>query len=141
MNKFLILGNMNAITYKEVFSRFKNNELFIGYEFNKSMEFILPQDSKIYKREENGVKYASVSIGWYTNIKIDRKIPPLELTKEFNIKDYPLYDNYLAFNVNRTKDIPKNEYIEIEIDPKDYPKWKAVYGDDLEIIKEDENKN
>ena len=140
MNKFLILSPLNSVSYKEIFKKFIDSKMWPGYIFNRSIEFIIPSNSSKFKREENGNKYASVSIMWWTNL--DRKPnKPLDLTKEFNQKDYPVYDNYLAFEVSKVKDIPKNEYIEIEIDPKDYSKWKTVYGDDLEIIEDDENKN
>ena len=140
MKKFLILSPLNSVSYKEIFKRFMDSKMWPGYIFNRAIEFILPSDSSKFKREENGNKYASVSIMWWTNL-YRKPNKPLNLIKEFNSKDYPVYDNYLAFEVSKVKDIPKNEYIEIEIDPKDYPLWKKIYGDDLEIIEDDENKN
>ena len=54
--------------------------------------------------------------------------------KTYNPKDYPKYDNYLAFEVGKVADIPKDDFIDIEIPDNEYDKWKAVYGDNLTII-------
>ena len=59
---------------------------------------------------------------------------PLILTQRFDIKKYPRYDNYFAFNVDRVKDIPIDDYIEIDINPDELPEWIKVYGDDVEVI-------
>lgn len=59
---------------------------------------------------------------------------PLILTQRFDKKKYPRYDNYFAFNVDRVKDIPIDDYIEIVISPDELPEWIKVYGDDVEVI-------
>lgn len=76
------------------------------------------------------------NICWYSNIENDKRRTPLYLCKKYSSESYPKYDNYLAFNVDKVADIPMDDYIEIEIDEKDYPKWKESYGDDVEMIED-----
>lgn len=138
---FLIIGNNNAIGYKEIFSYIQENKIWLGIESNKTMEFRIPNTYKKYDRvDSNGQKFGKVpAISWFTNISHNKRNQPLDLYKNYNPKDYPKYDNYLAFNVDRVDEIPCDEYIEIEIDDADYDRWKAAYSDDVEIIKEGEN--
>ena len=139
--KFLIIGNMNAITYKEIFPYIKNNELWLGCSsFNSGMYFSVPNDyeyADTYKfdRERNGDKVMRVSsICWYTNIEYSRRNTPLDLYKKYSADEYPQYDNYLGFNVDKVADIPVDDFIDIEIPDEEYEKWKKVYGDDLVIL-------
>ena len=136
--KYVIVGLANAVVYKEIFPLIKNNKLWPGYGFNKTMEFSLDNSNTKYNRiDSNGTKYGKVpSIAWWTNIDLQNRHQPLLLCKSFNQQDYPVYDNYCAFNVNKVVDIPKDEYIEIEIPDEDYEFWKNTYGDDPEIISE-----
>lgn len=112
MKKFLIIGNMNAITYKEIFPLIKNNQLWIGVSFNKSKWFKVPDDYKKMDnasgyKEENGEKYILVKgIAWFTNMKYNKRNEPLMLTKKYDPEKYPKYDNYDAIEVSRIKDIP-----------------------------------
>lgn len=122
--KFLIIGNMNAITYKEVFPYIKNNQLWLGN--NAVKEFIQPDGS--VKKFGN--------ILWYTNIPHAKRNQPLDLWKKYTPIDNPLYDNYLAFNVNKVAEIPCDKYIDITINKNDYDKWKTSYGEDVEIVEQ-----
>lgn len=74
--------------------------------------------------------------------KTEAAKPPVTLTKSFYDYDYPLYDNYLGWNVDKVKDIPiefaDDKGIIINIADEDYDKWKSVYGDDLEIVHEED---
>lgn len=112
MKKFLIIGNMNAITYKEIFPLIKNNQLWIGVSFNKSKWFKVPDDYKKMDnatgyKEENGEKYILVkSIAWFTNMEHNKRNEPLILTKKYDPALYPKYDNYDAIEVSKTCDIP-----------------------------------
>lgn len=112
MKKFLIIGNMNAITYKEIFPLIKENKVWIGVFFNKSRWFKVPDDYKKMDnvsgyKEENGEKYILVnSIAWFTNMKYNKRNEPLILTKKYDPALYPKYDNYDAINVDKVKDIP-----------------------------------
>ena len=108
--KFIILGNNNAITYKEIFPLIKNGKMWLGYSANKTMTFRL---SNHYNRwnyiDENGNKYGNVpAITWYTNLDIKKRHEELILVKKYNPLDYPKYDNYDAIEVSKVKDIPKD---------------------------------
>lgn len=92
--KFVIIGSQNAITYKEIFPLLKNDKIWLGY--NHVKEFTKP-DGSIQKFG---------NICWYTNIDIDKRHEFLELTKNYNPKVYPKYDNYDAINVDKVIDIP-----------------------------------
>ncbi len=128
--EFLIIGNKNAITYKEIFPYIKNNELWLG--FTEPGDFILPDKNKT--KNVNGL------CRWFTNIPHDKRNQPLDLYKKYDPKDSPMYDNYCAFNVDKVSDIPIDEYIEIKVKDEEISKWKATYGDDAEIIEENNEK-
>lgn len=96
MKKFLILGNKNAITYKDVFPHIKNNEMWLGT--STPNEFDLP--------DGNGTKKVSGLCRWFTNIQHSKYNEPLELTNTYNPTDYPKYDNYDVVEVSKTCDIP-----------------------------------
>ena len=141
--KFLIIGNLNAITYKEIFPLIKENKMWLGVSTNGSNRwFKVPNDYEHKPnaagfKEIDGEKFLFVNgIMWYTNIDHQKRHQPIDLYKHYNEEEYPKYDNYCAFNVNKTCDIPIDEYIEIDIPDEDYNMWKKIYGDDVEIIKE-----
>lgn len=111
--KFLIIGNNNAVTYKEIFPLIKENKLWVGIStFNNGMYFAIPNDYEYkdtykFKREIDGKKVMRVaSICWFTNIEHSKLNLPLDLYKKYNPKDYPKYDNYNAINVDKVTDIP-----------------------------------
>ena len=94
--KFLIIGNMNAITYKEIFPYIMESKLWLG--MNHISEFIQPDGNK----EKFG------NILWFTNLPNQKRTEPMELWKEYNPEVYPKYDNYDAINVDKTYMIPKD---------------------------------
>lgn len=98
--KFLIIGNKNAITYKEVFPLIKDNKLWLGYTSPK--EFIQPDGDE--------PKSMTGLTRWFTNLEIKKRKEDLLLYKKYNAKDYPKYDNYDAINVDKVKDIPMDYY-------------------------------
>ena len=120
--KFLVIGNMNAITYKEVFPLIKDNKLWLGNGFNAGNAFFaIPKNdvsdyaSGVYDSSTNLVKFRNCC--WFTNIDHGRRHRPLELMTmadniKFNkkIKDcpYPKYDNYDAIEVCVTNGIPSD---------------------------------
>lgn len=105
--KFIILGNNNAITYKEIFPYIKNNELWLGVHSNKTMDFGMPDAYEKWDRIENGVKIGKVpAISWFTNIPHNHRNTPLDLFRKYNETDYPKYDNYDAIEVSRVENIP-----------------------------------
>lgn len=124
--KFLIIGNVNCITYKEIFPLIKENKMWCGCRFNKrvngrNMMFTVPENypstgTEIYI--ENGKRYISVAgTGWFTNLEHGRRHQPLQLMtmadnlkfskhKEILEEGYPKYDNYDAIEVKYTDAIP-----------------------------------
>lgn len=110
---FLIIGNVNAISYKEVFPLIKENKMWLGVSsFNKGMYFGVPDDytyADTYKfdRERNGKKVMRVSsICWFTNLDHKKRHEELVLYKKYNKEEYPKYDNYDAIEVSKVTDIP-----------------------------------
>lgn len=109
--KFLIIGNMNAITYKEIFPYIKNNELWLGVTGVKDMSFKVPASYEARKTrfwiDENGQHWRSLGNGcWYTNIGHPRRNTELDLYRKYNEIDYPKYDNYDAIEVSKVEKIP-----------------------------------
>ncbi len=108
--KFLLIGNQNAITYKEIFPLIQNNEVWTGYRFGE-MKFKVPECSKPRKYrywvDESGQKWRSLGNAmWLTNLDNDRRHELITMTKTYNPNDYPHYDNYDAINVKTIRDIP-----------------------------------
>ena len=110
--KFLIIGNMNAITYKEIFPLIKDNKLWLGASIKSGdRKFYVPDNYPLNASgcgiDEKGKRFIRVKgVRWFTNIEDAKRNLPLDLYKKYNPKDYPKYDNYDAINVNKTSDIP-----------------------------------
>jgi hypothetical protein len=109
--KFLILGDQNAITYKETFGYIKDNKLWLGYDnggtkwFQVPMDYDIPTESR--KKIVNGVKYFSMGrILWFTNLDTTKRHENLVLYKKYTPKEFPKYDNYDVINVDKVYDIP-----------------------------------
>jgi len=108
--KFIIIGNQNAITYKEIFPLIMQNRLWLGY-YNGDMAFTVPKDSEPratrYWQDETGQKWRSMgNICWFTNIDHKKRHEMLDLYKTYTPEEYPRYDNYNAINVDKVADIP-----------------------------------
>lgn len=108
--KYLLIGNQNAITYKEIFPYIKNGKAWIGYHFG-DMAFKVPQDTMPRNTrfwvDENGQKWRSLGNAmWLTNLDTQRKHQKLELTAYYTPDKYPKYDTFNAINVSRVCDIP-----------------------------------
>lgn len=101
--KFLIIGNMNAITFKEIFPLIKNNKLWAGVNSKGGTR---KGNSLLFKTETGEMK--AVSSWWFTNIENKRHQTPLDLYKTYagHEDEYPKYDNYDAINVNKSSNIP-----------------------------------
>lgn len=141
--KYIIIGNGNAVTYKEIFPLIKENKMWLGNKcFSGGMDFIAGDTydnskCKHPKYNDNGDTIINVMMCvWFTNVPHAKRNQPLDLFKKYSKDYYPQYDNYLGFECSKTAEIPIDDYIEIEIDEKDYSKWKEAYGDDVEIIEE-----
>ncbi len=108
--QYLLIGNQNAITYKEIFPYIKENKAWVGYRFG-DMAFRVPADTEPRNTrfwiDESGQKWRSLGNAmWLTNIDIERRYQKLELTKKYDPNDYPKYDNYDGINVKKVADIP-----------------------------------
>jgi hypothetical protein len=110
--KLIILGNMNAITYKEVFPLIKENKIWFGASIHSGdREFQVPESYPLNaagsRIDENGNKFIRVKgVRWFTNIDYPQRHEDIILYKRYNSEEYPHYDNYDAINVNATNDIP-----------------------------------
>ena len=108
--KFLIIGNINALTYKEIFPLIKENKIWLGY-FSGCMKFKVPEHYKqratAYWIDENGQKWRSLgNICWFTNLEVSKRHENLTLYKKYNPEEYPKYDNYDAIEVSKVAEIP-----------------------------------
>ena len=106
--QFLIIGNTNALTYKETFRMFQQDKIRTGYtNFNVGMFFAVPDSFEKFHHIENGQKMARVSTScWFTNLPVAKHKEDLVLYKHYTPEEYPTYDNYDAINVNTYTDIP-----------------------------------
>ena len=115
--KFLIIGNKNAITYKEIFPLIKENKLWVGYTpMGTDMLFDLPKETaeEMLKEGKVGSRYKIVNgkvLGrstsiWFTNLDHNKRHEPLILYRTYTPDVYPHYDNYDAIEVSKTADIP-----------------------------------
>ena len=110
--KFLILGDQNAITYKEIFPLIKENKIWLGASIhNGDREFRVPDDYPLsaagYRVDKEGNKYIRVKgVRWFTNLDYKERHEELTLYKKYTPEEYPKYDNYDAIEVSKTSDIP-----------------------------------
>lgn len=130
--KFVVIASMNAITYKEFFPLLKDNKVWLGY--NSVKEFIKPDGST--------QKFGNIC--WYTNLDIDKRHKELVLTKKYNPKDYPKYDNYDAIECNKVANIPADYfpcwYFCDKADVCEYAQKRGV-GDSIACCDADETAN
>ena len=104
--KFVVIGNQNAVTYKEVFPLIKENRIWLGC-YSGNMEFRVPGDyeahsenDKRFWTDESGQNWRSIgTASWFTNLDIRKRHDELILVKRYKPEDYPKYDNYDAINV------------------------------------------
>jgi len=112
--KFLIIGNVNAITYKECFKLIKENKMWLGVSIHSGdREFRVPDDYPLnaagYRVDGEGHKYIRVKgVRWFTNMDYEERHNHFDLYKKYLPKEFPKYDNYDAINVDKTSDIPEN---------------------------------
>ena len=92
--KFLIIGNINAITFQVCFEQIKKNKMWIGY--NTVRLFGKP----------DGTIYETARTFWYTNLDIDKRNEEFILYKKYAPKNYQKYDNYDAINVDKAVNMP-----------------------------------
>lgn len=110
--KFIILGNMNAVTYKEVFPLFRDNKVWYGESIRSGdRKFYVPDNYPLNATscgiDANGRRFIRVKgVRWFTNMDTARRHEPIALTHQYNPNDNPHYENYDAIDVGRTKNIP-----------------------------------
>ena len=111
--KFLIIGNMNAITYKEIFPLIKENKLWLGYGFQRDPHFRVPDDyeerATRFWIDERGQKWRSFgNMHWFTNLDVRKRHEDILLFKRYAEEPelFPHYDNYDAIEVPKTAFIP-----------------------------------
>ena len=111
--KFLIIGNQNAITYKEIFRLIKENKIWLGnnsgaWKFEVPFEKSLEENSKVTV-DSNGKCWQSFgNICWFTNLSHNKRNEKLILYKNYTPEDYPKYDNYDAIEVGKVVNIPQD---------------------------------
>lgn len=116
--KFLIIGNINAITYKDIFKLIQEDKVWLGVNLGRGISgFIVPESYELYGTEaridSEGNRIVSPNnCLWLTNLDIARRHEYIPLTQiyEGNEDRYPKYDNYDGINVGRTQDIPRDYF-------------------------------
>lgn len=111
--KFIIVGSLNAIHYKEIFPLIKQNRMWLGYGFaNGNAFFKIPIESKreyatgVFDEETGLVKFRNCT--WFTNIDHKKRHELLILYKHYSPNEYPKYDNYDAIEVSKIDEIPSD---------------------------------
>ena len=111
---FVIVGNQNAVTYREIFPLIRDNKVWLGYN-NGHFWFKVPDTYEIkktdFKIDEDGQKWRRMgNICWFTNLDIEKRHEDMTLFRSYSPKEYPRYDDCNAIEVNRTLDIPCDFY-------------------------------
>lgn len=141
--KFLIIGNINAISYKEIFKLFKENKIWLGASIHSGdREFGVPHyyplNAAGVRVDENGNRFIRVKgVRWFTNLDHKERHENLILYKKYNPDEYPKYDNYDAINVDKTSDIPMDYEgamgVPITFLDKYNPEQFEIIGSDYEV--------
>lgn len=112
--EFIIIGNVNALSYKEIFPYVKENKIWLGYSIHSGdREFGVPEGYPLTavgsRTDEKGNKFIRVKgVRWFTNIDYKERHEDLVLYKTYSPEEFPKFDNYDAINVDKTSDIPMN---------------------------------
>ena len=109
---FIILGNMNAATCKEVFPLFRDNKVWYGESIRSGdRKFFVPDNYPLNAAgcgvDERGRRFIRVKgVRWFTNLDTRRRHERISLTRRYSHNEYPRYENYDAIDVGRTQNIP-----------------------------------
>lgn len=142
--KFLIIGNINAVTYKEFFPLIKNNQVWIGPSIHSGdRKFYVPDDYPLEAAgcgiDSDGRRFIRVKgVRWFTNLDYKKRHEPLDLRGVYYDPDkYPKYDNYDAIEVSKTADIPCDYYeamgVPITFLDKFCPEQFEIVGADFQL--------
>ena len=118
---FIIIGNMNAVTYKEIFPLIMRNELWFGASIHSGdRAFFVPDDYPLNASgcgiDEAGRRFIRVKgVRWYTNLDLKQRHEELILYKKYSPEEYPEYVNYPAIEVSKTADIPCDYFGEMGV--------------------------
>ncbi|KGG14708.1 MULTISPECIES: adenine-specific methyltransferase EcoRI family protein [unclassified Prochlorococcus] len=110
--KYLVIGNINATSYKEIFRLIRDNKIWLGPSIRSGdREFGVPDDYPLKaassRTDSKGKKYIRIKgVRWFTNMDYKERYNDIILYKKYNPFEYPSYDNHNAIEVNKTKDIP-----------------------------------
>ena len=105
--KFIIVGNQNAITYKEIFPLFKDNKIWLGYGFKGgAAHFFSPYEDIATAGDHKKDMIRVSGVNWFTNLEIPKRNEEMDLVCRYSPEEYPTYDNYDAIEVSKTQDIP-----------------------------------
>ena len=122
--EFIIIGNVNCVTYKEVFPLIMANKLWMGVSIHSGdRKFYVPDDYPMEASncgiDEEGRRFIRVKgVRWFTNIDIPQRHVQLDLRGNYyvgNEDQYPTYDNYPAIEVSKTGDIPCDYFDEMGV--------------------------
>ena len=106
--KFIIIGNKNAITYKEIFPLIKENKMWSGYTDWSGGLWFISTDENNFDKVIDGQKLKNAPAIWFTNLDVKKRHEELPLVFSYkdNPEKYPHYDNYDAIEVSKTATIP-----------------------------------
>jgi len=138
--KFLIIGSLNAITYKEIFPLIKENKMWLGYGFKGGNAYFYTPHIRefangVYNEKTGLVKFRNVT--WFTNLDIAKRHEVFTFYKKYTPEEYPKYDNYNAIEVSKTSDIPMDYDgimgVPVSFLDKYNPDQFEIVGSDYEI--------
>ncbi len=142
--QFVIIGNMNAVTYKEIFPLIKENKVWLGPSITSGdREFGIPAhyplNAATSRIDEAGNKFIRVKgVRWFTNLDHAKRHEDLILYRKYTPSEYPKYDNYDAINVDRVQDIPDNYFEAIGVpitflDKYNPEQFEIISADDIRL--------
>ena len=142
--KFLIIGNINALTMKCIWPHIRDNRIWLGPSISSGdREFGVPDHYPLraagYRVDESGKKYIRVKgVRWYTNLDHAGRHESIVLHKKYSPDEYPAYDNYKAIEVNKTRNIPMDYEglmgVPITFIDKYNPDQFEIIGSDRDIM-------
>lgn len=144
--KFLVIGNINNITYNEIMPLYRNGEIWLGrnsgHFWFRVPNYYEPKATD-FKIDELGVKWRRMgNICWFTNLDYKERYEDIVLYKTYTPEDYPKYENFDAIHIKECKDIPLDYYglmgVPITFCAKHNPKQFEYLGIDKEFTQKKE---